>query len=263
MPHLSTVVPFGFDELPTQRLLTLYRELGCQTAQFYRNAARPADLATYRRIAEDAGLPFDSIHGVFGADIDPSSLDEAHRRASVLIYEREAEVALTLGGPMVVVHPAPVVPENSVVDAARLTSLRRSIAELARIGESAGVTFLIENLPPACLCPASGPALAELLREAAHPRVRMCFDTGHAAMTGVAHEELEVALHAVSLVHLSDNDGRRDQHLVPGKGVCDWPHLKGLFERLHPGCPLTLEIFPSVAELEELVQDRESLSLLI
>src|SRR5690606_20366711 len=103
------------DDFDTPALLRAYRQLGCVTCQFYRNETAPPDLAEAKRIAEAAGLPFDSIHGVFGEAYDPSSPDETVRARAIEVYRREADVALALGGPMVVVHPAPPAPRRSVI----------------------------------------------------------------------------------------------------------------------------------------------------
>ena len=116
MASLSTVAAFGFGDFDPPQMLELYRRLGCTSCQFYRNEANPPAVADVRRITADAGLAVDSIHGVFGEAYDPSSLDESHRRQTVEVYRREAELAAELGGPMVVVHPAAPVPGDALPD---------------------------------------------------------------------------------------------------------------------------------------------------
>src|SRR3990172_8336743 len=73
MPYLSTVAAFGFADFNPPTLLPLYRQLGCRGCQFYRNPENPPAPAEARRIAEDAGLPIDSVHRLFGQDLDPST----------------------------------------------------------------------------------------------------------------------------------------------------------------------------------------------
>ncbi len=254
MPYLATIVPFGFADFDPVRLLPLYRELGCQRCQFYRNPENPPVLAEARRIVEDAGMPFDSIHGRFGPDLDPSSPDETVRRASVQTYRREGELALQLGAWGVVVHPAPAAPNTRIspqVRASRVGPLKQSLGELAAIGEELGVTWLIENLPSEMYIGNDPVQLADLVRELDHPRVRMCFDTGHANMTADAVTAARAARDVIAYLHIHDNDGRRDSHEVPGDGTIDWPALAATLASLPASTPAMLELFRSEEELRQ------------
>jgi sugar phosphate isomerase/epimerase len=55
--------------------------------------------------------------------------------------------------------------------------------------------------------------------------VGVCLDTGHAHLGG----ELDTAMQKLSrhlrMIHASDNHGRYDDHLPPGQGAIDWPHV--------------------------------------
>ena len=48
-----------------------------------------------------------------------------------------------------------------------------------------------------------------------------CFDSGHAHITGEL-EILERYLDRLTLTHLHDNQGRLDEHLLPGQGTINW-----------------------------------------
>ena len=247
MATLSTVAAFGFDDFDPPETLALYRRLGCTSSQFYRNEANPPAVADARRIAEDAGLPFDSIHGVFGGAYDPSSPDEPTRRDAVDVYRREGELAAELGGPMVVVHPAPMVPPGveprSGDRRKRLDALRRSIADLARAGEQLGVVYLWENITDLYWVGNDPLVVADLLREADSPHARMCFDTGHALMTGTVEDRLARCADVVRYLHVHDNDGKEDTHLMPGDGAIDWPALRRTLRSSGIAVPAMLEVF--------------------
>src|ERR1051326_8256520 len=88
MANLACIAPFGFSFDPT-RFLAAYHAVGCRTAQFYRNEQRAPSIADALKATEMAGLRFDSIHGLFGFHIDPSSADERHRKRCLEIYESE------------------------------------------------------------------------------------------------------------------------------------------------------------------------------
>ncbi len=255
MPRLATVAPFGFDHLDPRVLLPLYRRLGCETCQFYRNTANPPAPELAKSIAADAGLRIDSVHGVFGPRYDPSSPDESERKYTIDAYRAEAQLALALDAPMVVVHPAPQIPDGtSMVDTSpqrRADALNRSIEELADIGHACGVTFLIENLPPNFLAGGDPAELAAVIRAFNHPRIRMCFDTGHAHISGDAAAAFEKCLDVIAYLHISDNDSLRDAHQVPGEGSCPFDQLAPHMARLGAGVSAMLELFESPQSLEQ------------
>jgi sugar phosphate isomerase/epimerase len=263
LPRLATIAAFGFPAFNPPTLLPIYRRLGCRTGQYYRNTANPPDPADARRIAQDAGLPFDSIHGVFGADFDPSSPDEAVRRAAVQTYIREGELALGLGGPMVVIHPGPPAAKNAEITpalrAARVAPFEKTLADLAREADRLGVTYLFENIPPNYLFGSDPVLIAELIRKINHPRVRMCFDTGHAHMSSLAGsppvaEALEKCRDVVGYFHVHDNDAQSDSHQVPGLGNLPWEDFGRQMKKFPGDVAAMLELFETEAALEGQVE---------
>lgn len=246
MPRLATVAAFGFDDFDPPQTLALYRRLGCRSSQFYRNEDNPPTPADAIAICNEAGVPIDSIHGVFGVAYDPSQPDEQARRQTLDTYRREGELALGLGGPMVVVHPSPMVDgkrkPTPAERAERVAPLQRSMEELARIGEQQGIVYLIENLPGTFWIGDSPADLAGWIRQIDSPHVRMCFDTGHALISGTLDQLPDVA-DTIGYLHLHDNDGFKDNHLMPGDGAIDWPALGRALAGSDLDLPLMLEVF--------------------
>ena len=262
MANLATIAPFGFPDLDPSRRIKLFRRLGCRTCQFYRNPSVSLDPAQARRVVEDIGMSFDSVHGVFGPQHDPSNPDEAVRLAAMETYRTEGKLALALGGTMVVVHPAPIASSPVAVTqteaVARSDSMLKTMEELAVVGERLGVTYLFENLPGQYLFGSVPVELAAMIRRLDHPRVRMCFDTGHAHM--IAREEsvadiLSQCLDVVAYIHVNDNDGRSDEHLLPGHGTIVWDELAPQIDRLPSGTSAMLEIFQPTAVIEDELSD--------
>jgi len=247
MATLSTVAAFGFDDFDPPVTLGLYKRLGCQSSQFYRNEANPPTVGDARRIAEDVGLPFDSIHGVFGNAYDPSSPDETFRRKTIDVYHAEGELSVQLGGPMVVVHPSPMQPVDQALTSAdrerRMDALRKSMADLTRVGEELGVVYLWENITSSYWIGDDPLEIAELLRAIDSPHARMCFDTGHALMTGTVVDRLAKCADVISYLHIHDNDAKEDSHLMPGDGVTDWPAVRQTLVAAEIDTPAMLEVF--------------------
>ncbi len=257
MACLATVAAFGFDQFNTVELLKRYRQLGCCSCQFYRNIGNPPDPSQARRIATDVGVPIDSVHGLFGPGHDLSSLDASARQAMLANYRLEGELALELGASSVVVHPAPRAESaaqlNRQMVIQRIPPLCDSLVQLAQMGRQLGVVYLIENLPPDYLIGRDPIQLAQMIRDLNDPYVRMCFDVGHAHMTGQVAGALEACLDVISYVHVHDNDGMLDSHLIPGKGCLPWQSLAPTMACLAHDTPAMLELFITESDLDDLI----------
>ena len=179
MVELGTTAPVGFEEFDPPRWLELMARLGCTVVQAYRNPSAEVTPEVIRQAIGGAGLTCDSLHGLFGDRYDPSSPDEEARLFTVEAMCREGDLCGRLGGSVVVVHCSP-----SCQDAAvslehrqrRVDQLRRSIEELGRWGEQAGIRFAFENLPGYHPLGSDVGELAQLLEDVAAPNTGLCFD---------------------------------------------------------------------------------------
>lgn len=72
---------------------------------------------------------------------------------------------------------------------------------------------------------------------------KLCFDYGHAALTATSIEKWFEQLHPyIGHMHLNDNDGRDDLHMVPGEGVLDFNRWKQLVEKYDINAQVLLEL---------------------
>lgn len=259
MRTLSTVIPFGFEFEPA-RFLAAYQSLGCGVAQLYRNPSNAPAPADMLRIARDAGYEIDSIHALFSDAIDPSSLDPAHRDECLRLYEREGILAREVGASAAVVHPAANLPgyrvmaplEAEQAQATRWTPLADFLRRLADVAERLNMTYLIENLPRTFYLGHDSPRLAEAILEVRSPRIRMCFDTGHAHLTGDVCEQLRLCAPAVGYMHIHDNDGTTDNHRMPGDGSIRWTKFAATLRAMKIDVPCMLEVFYPEAQVESM-----------
>ncbi|HAI11394.1 MAG TPA: hypothetical protein DCM28_06785 [Phycisphaerales bacterium] len=254
MAYLATIASFGFADFDPPALLDVYKQLGCVALQYYRNESNPPDIKYVKQVADDLGLGYDSIHGVFGKKYDPSSPDESVRKASVQVYRLEAELALQLGGPKVVVHPgSPTADGKPLSDPQRTqrqAPLKQSMHELAQMGQELGVTFLMENIPATFNAGSDPGALATMIRQINSPNLKMCFDTGHAHMTCDVVEHFKQSLDVIDYMHISDNNQKFDSHLIPGHGSIDWDTLGPLMTQFDGAAMLELFFPLGMMELE-------------
>lgn len=254
MRQLATVAAFGFEAFDPPKVLAAYKRLGCQSCQIVRAEGSDPEAGYLSEITNEAGLPVDSIHGWFGRAYDPSHPDRAERQRTIDVYRRDAELAAALGGPMVVVHPGAPAPEGYEPTRAdrrqRLDPLRRSIEAMTRLGETLGVTFLWENLPDDAWIGNDPVQIAELLREVDAPWARMCFDTGHARMTGDVAGPLAECADVIGYLHIHDNLGDVDDHRMPGDGDIDWDAVAETLNRQGVTATAMLELFYTPEQIE-------------
>jgi sugar phosphate isomerase/epimerase len=262
--RLGTVGPVGFDEFADPQWMACMRQLGARSVQVYRNRHgndnSHTGAVTTRQMKdylEATGLPCDSIHGLYGNDLDPSCPDEAERAAVVDVFKREGDLALELGGPLVVVHCSGIY-EREVSPAELATyrrQLRKSIEELGRYGRDNGVRYAFENLPKRHAYGWDVADLAALLAEVDLTSVGMCFDVAHANLAGDPILSASQADDQIIYLHVSDNFGQKDNHLMPFCGRIDFDAFARALATIEFDGVLMLETFYSVDDIRRLIDD--------
>lgn len=113
-----------------------------------------------------------------------------------------------------------------------------SMSRIVAAAEELGVVVAVENTR-------RRDYVDFVLREVKSAHLGFCYDSSHARLnTDQGIGLLRDWGHRLTAVHLSDNDGRLDQHRLPGVGVIDWPILMAAFPvHCYTGC-LTLEVVP-------------------
>ena len=64
--------------------------------------------------------------------------------------------------------------------------------------------------------------IADLVEKVDSDWFGWCFDVGHAWCCGYAPDVLKECSVTPMSLHIQDNDGSGDQHLIPGDGTIDW-----------------------------------------
>jgi hexosaminidase len=217
---LASTIGWGFPTWREDEEIALLAAFGIRRVQVFRNAAKTISALDIRRQLAASGIQATSLHGFFGEAWDPSQTDEAARRRAVEGFTGEADFCLALGGTFIVVHPGSTVIGPETRSPARLAALSRSAAELARLGEKTGLRFLLENLPPGQM----GDDMAMLRRlvdEIDCPLLGLNYDCGHANMTTDPITVIRQGGQRIASVHIHDNSGQTDDHLVPESGNID------------------------------------------
>ena len=191
-----------------------YCELGC--GEFM--SARYEDWALrLREHAEKQGIRFTHSHGSFDADAVGS------------IVERNLRCAEILGIPYMVVHPVFRAPGGRIYTEEEYLDINQAhYTSLLEMAGKCGVTLLCENLLWGASIPPK--AQSELVSRVDSPYFGWCFDTGHAHRCGLRQTSLLGLAHPPLSLHVQDNHGDHDAHLLPGDGSIDW---KEFLDTLH------------------------------
>ncbi|MGC9320464.1 MAG: sugar phosphate isomerase/epimerase family protein [Armatimonadota bacterium] len=202
--------------------------------------AEDEEVARLAEGAAEAGLTLWSVHAPFGGEVDLSTTDELARRKAVGAVRRACEVAAGLGAKYMVVH-AGLAAEDEHEHELRARQSMRSINCLLKRGSQLGVKVALEYLP--ANKPRLGNNSIELLESLrlCDGDACVCLDTNHANLS----EPLDMAVRtlgdSIETLHISDNDGHEERHMLPGRGVIDWEQFMTLLDEIGYEGPLLLE----------------------
>ena len=184
-----------------------------------------------------SGVRVHSVHAPFGPRYDVSSLDDEIHERGVDGMLDSIELASVLSAPNVIIHASDVVSEGR---RRRFDRARGVLREMSLVAKESGVMLALENLPPGYLGSDPDDIMA-LLEGTDSESARLCFDTGHANLSGSFVQFAEALLPYASTTHLHDNDGTADQHRFPGEGTIDWPRFGAAYRASGSRASLMLE----------------------
>ncbi len=165
--------------------------------------------------AQRLGLSFVQAHAPGGNPMKAETVDEL-----VTVTNRTIEVCAALGIQNVVVHSgwAPGVSKEEYFDCNR-AFYRRLFPAM----ETFGVNVLTENTTRANMGENyaffTGADMKEFVNYVDHPLFHVCWDTGHGNIEGDQYHELVTLGKDLRAIHLNDNRGGQDEHLIPFMGT--------------------------------------------
>ncbi|MBD3179080.1 MAG: TIM barrel protein [Candidatus Latescibacteria bacterium] len=189
-----------------------------------------------RRI-EEAGVKVFTHGPFFGLDI--ASMDSHIGSFSADCLARGVEVTGGLGGDLMVIHTGYLPFFSRGGRRHWFRNWARRIQPLIEIAEKAGVTIALENTWD------DRPEILLRLRSLCRSdRVKFCLDTGHVnCFSRIPLSRWWTALgDMVEALHLHDNRGDSDDHMVPGKGTFDFEELAGYLRAAGTHPKLDLEV---------------------
>ena len=213
--HLALIAAHGFEAV----------EVFATRSHFdYHDPAAITQLAGWLK---ETGLALHGIHAPiadrllpgnhWGEAISNAVSDPAKRQAAVREADAALNIARQIPTEVFVVHlgtPTAQGGENN------RTAAFRSVEEICRLAEPVGIRVALEVIPNPISDAAS---LVDLLeKDLDAPRTGICLDFGHAFLMGDVADTIETVAEHLITTHVHDNNGKKDDHLVPFEGRLNW-----------------------------------------
>ena len=196
----------------------------------------------------DAALevPRRVFHAPF-AELCPAAIDPLVREVAKRRFLQAAALAKRYGAEKMVVHsgfiPLVYYPEWFAPQSA---AFWREF-----LNDVDGLTLCVENVMET-----SPDALRQIVEQVNDPRLRICFDVGHAfCQSGELAPWLDALTPYSSHVHLHNNHGTSDEHLGLPDGTLDMAAVIRQLEALAPQATYTLEVRSARASVEWLLKE--------
>lgn len=223
----------------TPAMLTAIRDAGITHIELsYNKAAYDGmDVAATADMIRAHGLVMHSLHLPFSRELDVSLPDPTLRGAVMTCHTDLMKRGAAAGIATFVIHPSsePIADDDR---SARMAQAKESLAILAELAESLGVTLAVEDLPRTCLGNCSAD-MCELL--AAHPVLRSCFDTNH-LLGEDAGDYIRAVGDRIVTTHVSDYDFINERHWLPGEGKQDFLAILSMLREVGYAGPWLYEL---------------------
>ena len=226
-----------------------------------------AELVRYRELVESEGVVIWQAHAPWCCP--ERDLTEEGRAEQLECYLKAVRGAGYLGAKCFVIHAIMPYGMNSPENPERMRDLNASfMGRLAEEAKEYGVDHIcVENLPFPQL-PINHPDqcldfVKRMNRETNSDIFKVCLDTGHANFCGTDPADAVRLLgkEYLGALHVHDNNGKADQHYIPGKGTIDWRAFSDALEEIGFEGALSFEtaVPHEIPEGEE--RDRQELAL--
>ena len=189
------------------------------------------------KAAENIGVKMWQMHAAWPLDDSTAK----SRKAGDKVYVKSIKAANVLGCKYLVIHPAVPYGWGKEPSAQEVYDINyQRFYNLLPCAKDNGVTLCLENMPFGT----EGHSFSKVkdvktfVRNVNDPYLGVCFDTGHAFVTGDnCYDAIKTLGEDLMTLHVHDDAGRQDRHLFPFQGSVDWEgFIKGLREIGFDGC---------------------------
>ena len=159
--------------------------------------------------------------------------------------KRALDITARVGAPWAVLHPV-CDPQADSLEA-QIALNHQIFGDIVKYAEELGIGVAFENMVQFPGKPWRFGSRAEELNALADsfnsPAVGLCWDFGHANLTGVDQpEELRKMGSRLKVVHVADNLGHKDDHFIPFEGNIRWEEIIPVLTEINFPGHLDLEV---------------------
>jgi sugar phosphate isomerase/epimerase len=202
-------------------------------------------VAATRRALDGQGPRLWACHSPAYQPLDLASSEADVRSRSCAAMQEAMRVSAELGARVFVCDAARLHANDSPaqVDARRglyADGLRTLLDDASRLG----MRFAIENQPRGGARFVSPEDFLRLEVEHGLIGLGACWDTGHGWIAGQGPEAACRLGPRLATIHVHDNDGQRDRHLLPTAGGIAWGPFVSCLRRIGYGGPFMMELAP-------------------
>ncbi len=209
----------------------------------YHDANQVRDVAQW---FSDHNLKLHSLHAPLFADLDwgrsggwaisVAYIERRLRIDSMEEIKRAIEVAEKLPFRYLILH---VGLPNETYDLRKFDAAFTSIEHLRIFAKERGAQILLENIPNELATPER---LLEFIHYTRMEDLKVCFDTGHAHMTGGVEPAFQILKDRIASTHVHDNKREKDDHLLPFDGEINWEEAVRDFRSTDGQFPVLFEL---------------------
>ena len=220
---LSCDIAFGIFSwfgwvMPLPKRLELIRQAGFTSTSLWWEdeiGTPPIDRPTMAALVRDYGLNLDNVHVPYDDIDDLWSEDKSCRNNIVDRHLKWIDELAQCSIPIMVMHIMdhyyPPLPNQYGLE---------SSGQIVAAAREAGILIAIENTGDVGL-------IDYVLTHIESDHLGFCYDSSHDWLYSVKKARiLDKWGHRLLCTHLSDNDGKRDRHWLPGQGNIDWQLIR-------------------------------------
>ena len=184
-----------------------------------------AMMAKEKALAAEAGIEISQVHGPWRWPPKENTEDDRAERLEKMSTSIRATAML--GCKYWVIHP--IMPfhvhDTKIGKEQETWDLNMAfMTKVLKVAKEYDVTVCLENMPMPEFSIASPADILRMVRAINDDHFKICLDAGHVAMFKVvtAGDAVRELGNEIRVLHIHDNRGSKDLHLMPWFGIIDW-----------------------------------------
>ena len=245
----------GYDSIDFQEFANIYTDFFTLPEEEFIE-----EVKAQRAKIESYGLKVHQAHAPWVWDA-PRDRTPEDREMWLLAMKKALKGVSALGADLMVVHALCPYDDRDENPDEVIALNEQFIADVADFAATYGITVCLENLPFKKHPVSSVEAVCDIVDKLNRDNLKICLDTGHAA---IFDPDVAAAVRCIgnrlATLHIHDNMGASDSHLVPGDGIIDWDAFAKVLKDIGYNGVISLETSPKHGNFpKEQWSDREKM----